>query len=149
MTKRWVKYRHKFASGTGAWEWKFDPDGFTTDNDNDDLGESLRSEHAWSDKYRGVDIELVEQAPSWVVDAEILDATERFRALELRVLALDLDRKLSKACETCGDTKPPELWADRRDFRSCYTCGKEHAITDAAYKAFKEEQLGKAKRKAK
>jgi hypothetical protein len=53
-----LKYRHKFAHGYGNWEYTEE-----YGHDIDYLNETLQREHDWSDKYRGMDVEVIECPP--------------------------------------------------------------------------------------
>jgi hypothetical protein len=101
----WCKYRHKFASGAEAWEWMY------LGEDHPHLGESpmepikeaweefIKEEqvpvwqqgYEWSDKYRGVEFEIVETAPYDVIEkhlkqCEAVIRANTNRANELRAL---------------------------------------------------------------
>lgn len=60
---KWIKYRRKFASGPNDWIYEpienienWDEEGI------EEFIESLHDEYSWSDKYRGVDFDIVESS---------------------------------------------------------------------------------------
>jgi hypothetical protein len=72
----WLKWRHKYAHGPGSWVWTFVGDWT---KDWEERGEALiedyldekTDEYNWSDKYRGIEHELVERPPDEVIAKEI------------------------------------------------------------------------------
>jgi len=90
----WCKYRHKFASGAEEWEWHYLGD------DHPQLGESLmdpvklawiefikeeqvpvwQQEYEWSDKYRGVEFEIVDTAPRDIIEKKLKNCEDIIRS---------------------------------------------------------------------
>lgn len=57
---KFLKYRHNWCHSEGKWESKLLSMGDEISvEDGEELAESLASEHNWSDKYRGVEWEIV------------------------------------------------------------------------------------------
>jgi len=67
------RYRHKFASHDGDWEYLryFVTPETDLQASMDELGEELCEEYDYSDKYRGVDVEVMETPPWDLVLAEM------------------------------------------------------------------------------
>jgi len=100
----WVRYRHKWAYGVDkTWEWNY------LGEEHPQLGESpmpplkeaweefIRSEqvpvweqeYEWSDKYRGVEFEVVEKAPREVIEEKWASCERQIQALTERLAAYD------------------------------------------------------------
>jgi hypothetical protein len=81
----WLKYRHKFSSGSGGeWSWKilsFDDTVPSKDILKDTLTE-IRQEYEWSEQYRGVEHEVVSVPPQEVILMKIGETRSRIQALE-------------------------------------------------------------------
>jgi hypothetical protein len=64
-----IKYRHKWAWGVNKWEYNiicFD-DSLFTDADLEEVIDYIQNDNGWSDKYRGIEYELVDSVPEdWV-----------------------------------------------------------------------------------
>jgi hypothetical protein len=71
----WMKWHHKWAHGSKEWEWK-DLDCSPEDAQTcaQEAVETLAEEYNWSDKYRGIDYEIVEFPPPEIVIAYIQKA---------------------------------------------------------------------------
>lgn len=66
----WLKYRHKFTSGTNKdWEWK-DIGDSSEDFIKDEISD-LSEEYNWSEHYRGVEHEVHEYPPLEVLRNKI------------------------------------------------------------------------------
>lgn len=61
----WIKYRHRFAGGTGDWEWKFIIN-FNIANE-EELVKDIHSEYDHSELYRGIDYYFFSVAPAKVL----------------------------------------------------------------------------------
>jgi hypothetical protein len=72
----WLKYKHKHAWGIDKeWSWR-ELGGSAKDAEADakEVLHELSEEHNWSDKYRGIDYEIVEYPPVIIIEEEILCA---------------------------------------------------------------------------
>lgn len=58
----WIKYRHGWAHGFGSYDYTEIPDNCSQEV-LEDIVEELKSPNWWSDKYRGVQYELVDKPP--------------------------------------------------------------------------------------
>lgn len=71
----WLKYRHKWASGFGDWEWRHigtsDPEAVREAHSN------LASKWQYEDRYHGIESELVESPPDDVLEREAEDARSK------------------------------------------------------------------------
>lgn len=58
---KFLQYRENWASGNGKWEYKLI--GYEDEIDKEwieEMIEEIHSHHNWSDKYRGIDYEIVD-----------------------------------------------------------------------------------------
>lgn len=75
----YYRFRHNFASGFGKNNWEYRDirlGSMSWDEWRDEEARELMSEYSFTDRYRGVDIEVVDAPPkAWV--AEQLDQARR------------------------------------------------------------------------
>ena len=78
----WMRYRHKFAYGTGKeWSWR-DLGDVTPDKAKvyaEDECAEICEEYNHSDKYRGVDYEIVDLPPPEVIQRLANEAKDKSR----------------------------------------------------------------------
>jgi hypothetical protein len=81
---KWLKYQHKHSSGRSGWLWKplRGEDDETIDDAyvRSEILPDIVEEFSHSDKYSGVDYEIVDKPPSWVIAREVATARERLDA---------------------------------------------------------------------
>jgi hypothetical protein len=88
----WLKYRHTFSYGPGDWEWRYlGKEAPRLVDLEEDLHE-LRESYNWSEHYRGVDHEVVDKAPTEVVEKMLKETLRRIEGLAL--FATDLKAQL-------------------------------------------------------
>lgn len=80
---KWLKYNHKWAWGDSK---DFDYIRYNGKDDDESICEFIQDfelckEHNWSDKYRGIDYELVDKPPVEWIKKEINDITRRIDGL--------------------------------------------------------------------
>jgi len=132
---KWLKYQHKFSSGRSAWQWQL-VDGSVTADEAEDVIRELAEEYNHSDKYSGIDYEIVDQAPRWVIEAKLREAGERRLTADdnFRSYANLLDSGKYFACQQCDTATPAtrELYAQHGTgtaIKPCPTCGREILIS--------------------
>jgi hypothetical protein len=84
----WMKYNHKWAHGCGEEphyrelnsEWELE-DG----NPNEEVLEEIASEFGYSDKYRGIDYEIIPAPPKEYINKEIEGCNSRIASLKDRI----------------------------------------------------------------
>ena len=72
----WIKYRTKWAWGTD--EWVYHPlfyidqyDKEVLESYSEDFIEDIHQDHNYSDKYRGVDYEVIDKVPLDIIEEKI------------------------------------------------------------------------------
>jgi len=86
----WLKYKHKHASGIDKeWSWRdLCCSAKDAKAEAEEALEELAKEYDWSDKYRGMDYEIVEYPPTAIIKEEILSTRRQVRYLQHRVIEL-------------------------------------------------------------
>lgn len=132
---KWLKYQHKHSSGRSAWQWKpLHEDGSTIDDDyvRSEILPDIVEEFSYSDKYSGVDYEIVDRAPQWVIERHIRDLGDRVTAAStaLREFTYLLANGGVEDCKQCDGATV----ATREHYREygtgttikpCPSCGRE------------------------
>jgi hypothetical protein len=119
----WLKYRHKFASHAGGWEYRELPEGEDLATVEEVLS-ALAEQYDWSDKYRGLDWWVVDRPPRRVL-MEKLDRAERDRKeAEQRYRRVFAQYEASEPCPTCDDRDPPPEY-EHSTYGRCDDCGNE------------------------
>ena len=68
----YLKYRHTFSSGESTWDYKMLEDYMDPDSDEfEEIIGGLEEAYSWSDKYRGVEHEIIDRPPQEWLDREI------------------------------------------------------------------------------
>jgi len=70
---KFIRYRQNFAHGYGQWEYAEKP------YYEEDFIQTLHEEYNWSDKYRGCDIEDIEQPPKEWIESKITEIQNRIK----------------------------------------------------------------------
>jgi hypothetical protein len=93
----WLKFRHKWAYGLNHWEWRFLDVNPVNINDSwvKETVAELNDQYAYSDKYRGLDYEVVE-FPSVEVVEEHIKQTQK--AILWRKQQLNYCRRILPEC---------------------------------------------------
>jgi hypothetical protein len=126
---KWLKWHHKFSSGHQSWQWKLIADDVTEKSAREEILPELADEYNHSEHYRGIDFEIVDYAPPWVVDMKI-------KAIEADISSLMVTRgryvhlrSTSVACQQCTGARAPTDEERRvrsyREIECCPTCGRE------------------------
>lgn len=76
---KWLKYKHKWAWGHSQ---NFEYIQYVGEEDKESirnfiLDYAIHEEHNWSDKYRGINYELVDKPPDEWIKKEIEDVSRR------------------------------------------------------------------------
>lgn len=81
----WMKYRHKWSSGTDReWTW-IDIWNNTSKDMLEDILHELSEKYDYSEHYRGIDYELAEYPPVQVIEREIQNLKEQIKSYESRI----------------------------------------------------------------
>ena len=93
----WMKWHHNFSHGPGEVKWLElgGADNKAVLEDAEERVLELAEEYHWSDKYRGIDYELVEMPPPAVIESHLQRAEYQVRHYQTRVL--ELQELLKKA----------------------------------------------------
>jgi transcription elongation factor Elf1 len=126
---KWLKYQHKFSSGRYDWRWQpLYNDDIDKDGVEDILCE-LADAQGHSERYNGIDYEVVDCAPQWVVERLLQDAGGRVRTAEadIRMLLPELTRTFE--CWQCkgATVATAEHYKQHGTgtvIRGCPTCGR-------------------------
>lgn len=141
---KWLKYQHKFSSGRSAWQWKplFGEDGSTIDDEyvRSEILPDIVEEFSFSDKYSGVDYEIVDKAPSWVITKFAQAASERADAavLHYRQWQSIVTHEGYEDCKQC-DGATVATAAHYREhgtgtvIKPCPACGREIIYSTLKY----------------
>jgi len=107
---KWLKYQHKFSSGRSAWQWKaVDNDATEESVREDGMLDDIANEYGYSDKYSGIDFEIVDKAPQWVVLKHLGIAVERREnANREYVMYKQLLQDNTEECRQCKDATAAE-----------------------------------------
>jgi hypothetical protein len=87
----WMKYRRKYSSGPGDWEWR---DLCTSDVASAHIqAEEARIEssfeHEWDDHYRGIEYEFVDVPPHKIIVEKLSEARARLTAVNTTIEDLE------------------------------------------------------------
>jgi len=131
---KWLKYRHKFSSGLGGWQWKplYSDDATEASVRDNDVLRDITEEYSYSERYSGIDFEVVDKVPSWVIHAQLRElgaqATATDRALKACLYVLG-----NGGVEECWQCKDAVYPADAHYkqhgtgtvIKPCPTCGRD------------------------
>ena len=92
---KFLKYRHKFSYCHHEWVYEIIPDYVFEENEDENLSdddllheygflEDITDEYSYSDKYRGIDYEIVEHPPKeWILSKIRITENSISRGLDL------------------------------------------------------------------
>jgi hypothetical protein len=135
---KWLKYQHKFSSGRGAWQWMI-VDGEATEESvrEDGILSDLTDEYSHSDKYGGIDYEIVDKAPKRVIIEQLGRAVERRESAQREVLMYQkLLQDGAEECRQCVEARVPtkeERFDHHIEKRPCPTCGLEVVVDSVPF----------------
>jgi hypothetical protein len=131
---KWLKYQHKFSSGTRTWIWVPLHVEEITEQEIKDSGflDSITDEYSYSDKYHGIDFEIVDKPPSWVVAREgrrlaLAEeaATLAYRKWQDYTHSLTIDGPGWEDCKQCVNATAARDRHGDRVVVNCPLCGQE------------------------
>lgn len=137
---KWLKYQHKFSSGRHAWEWK--PIGDASKDVVEDVVRELASEYDHSDKYGGIDYEVLDVAPEWVIGRELRRAQSRadeacrtLSTWQAYVQDIATGGATFKCPQCDGAASPPKegYYGAHSTVKPCPTCGREVIAATIAF----------------
>lgn len=134
---KWLKYRHKFSSGLSAYQWMVvDDDATEKSVDDDGILSDITDEYSHSEKYGGIDYEIVDKAPRWVVEEKLGHAVERREAANREYA---MYKKLIDDCDECVQCKDARVPTKEERFdhkiekRPCPMCGLEVVVATVPF----------------
>jgi hypothetical protein len=102
----WLRYKHKWASGIDRkWLWKYLGENVKDSLVQEFLGQ-INDEHSWSDKYRGIDYDIVKHPPSDILQDKIKSCEKSLQAYTKHLEYLNNLLVDVKALESFGDVEP-------------------------------------------
>lgn len=141
MKIKWLKYQHKHSSGRSAWQWKplrgEDNEEIDDDYVRSEILPGITEQYSYSEKYSGVDYEIVDKAPSWVIAAAVKAAREQLDAAtrEYREWQSYIQDGIYEDCQQCKDASPrdPKAPIGAVPVRPCPTCGRDVIVATVPF----------------
>ena len=81
---KFLKYRDKWSHGYSPYQYTT----FHSEEDREYILEDIKRNSDWSDKYRGVEWEVVDKPPQTWVESEILESNRKITELQNYLLEL-------------------------------------------------------------
>lgn len=120
---KWLKWHHKFSSGHHAWSWMLVGDDATEESVLEEVLPSLAREYDdGGEHYRGIDFEIVDSAPAWVISAKMNEAAQRSRSARHDFVKYKKLLGTAVPCHQCATARAPTR--EERG-RPCPTCGRD------------------------
>lgn len=126
---KWLKWHHKFSSGNQYWQWKLVADDVTEESAREEILPELADQYSHSEHYRGIDFEVVDHAPRWVLEQKLHAIGGE--VVELQKLLQTYADLVSSCidCQQCARARAPTVDEYQlivsRERVHCPTCGRE------------------------
>jgi len=105
----------------------------TTDQDvQEEIIPNLASKYDYSEQYRGIDYEIVPNAPLWVITDALEAAKDRRDAAEAAVQKYTNLLPCAGDCRQCKDAVA-STYSDGDKAKTCPTCGREINVDTLAF----------------
>ena len=126
---KWLKWHHKFSSGHQHWQWNLIDDDETEKSVRENVLAELADEYNHSEHYRGIDFEIIDHAPQWVVEMKINAVGDKITTLEQLKQKYLLLVPTCIDCQQCAGARAPTDEERRKrsyhEIEHCPTCGRE------------------------
>ena len=136
---KWLKWHHKFSSGCSAWQWRPVDDDTDADEARSIVAE-LANEYDHSEKYGGIDYEVIDKAPSWVLQEQIKTLGDRLTSTDIALkefvyLLANGGVENCKQCESAivATREHYHKHGTGTEIKPCPTCGREILISTIAF----------------
>lgn len=105
--KYWLKYRRNSSASAGNWEWKMlYSDAFEeAKSETEELANEINESYYWSEHHRGVEWEILTEAPKHVVEKFLISAKHKIDSLMLDIVRLEGEATTSNECECTGKSE--------------------------------------------
>lgn len=119
---KWLKWHHKFSSGHHAWSWMLVGDDATEESVTEEILPRLAREYEDGEHYRGIDFEIVDSAPEWVIRNKMGEASNREADAHRDFVKYQRLLVTAVPCRQCDTARVPTR--EERG-KPCPTCGRD------------------------